>query len=214
MRNHICSERKKENKVQIPEGNIDRHRYYKIQVTSSRWHNSSQQTDVVHKALHKILILVLWIACHSELTLATNLSGGDFNFKLVLELILARLLLLQVRRLLSGFLGNIGILGTYLGFGYLSQVHLICQMAVAHAIFDALASACYIYHWECADVARVLHFEVDTYAPIHCGAWTAHIYVGNSTFDDFGEDFSGTLVGGHTNFGLVARVQILTDDWG
>src|SRR5881398_361998 len=87
-------------------------------------------------------------------------------------------------------------------------------MAVAHSIFDALASSCCICQWEGANVAGVFHFEVDTDTPIHCGTWTAHIYVGNSTFGNFGEDFPCALVGGNPDFGLVPRVQILTDDWG
>jgi hypothetical protein len=113
-KNHICSRRKeKEQNADSQKGRLDEDRYYKIQATSSRWHSSSQQADVVHKALDKVLILVLWIACHGKLTLATDFSGRDFNLELMLELILARLLLLVVRRLFSGFRGNIGTFGAH-----------------------------------------------------------------------------------------------------
>jgi hypothetical protein len=102
---YLQLKKEKEQIANSQKGRLDEDRYYKIQATSSRWHSSSQQADVVHKALDKVLILVLWIACHGKLTLATDFSSRDFNLELMLELILARLLLLVVRRLFSEFRG-------------------------------------------------------------------------------------------------------------
>jgi hypothetical protein len=64
------------------------------------------------------------------------------------------------------------------------------------------------------DVAVVIHFEVDTDAPVDAGAWTMDIEICHAAFHDFSEDFPCALVDGDSDSGLVARVEVLTDDGG
>lgn len=106
---------------------------------------------------------------------------------------------------------------THIVLGHLGQVHLVCQVTVAHAIFITISSSpgCTgLDHMEIFDVASILHLEIHANAPIHCCAWAADVQICDSAFDDFGEDFPRALIGRHPDSGLVSWVQILADDRG
>jgi hypothetical protein len=62
------------------------------------------------------------------------------------------------------------------------------------------------------NVAVVVHFEVDTDAPVDAGARTMDIKIRDAAFHDFGENFPCALIDGDSNSGLVARIEILTND--
>lgn len=103
---------------------------------------------------------------------------------------------------------------TYLGLGYLRQVDLVGQMSVAHTVlvaFAPTASGC-VCNRQAPIVAFVLHFQVHAYSPVNSRARAVHINVCDTAFDDLCEDFACFLIGRDSNFGFMARVQILAND--
>lgn len=58
------------------------------QRNSSRRHRPRQHTDIIHKALYQILVLVLWVTGCCEVALASDFGGGDFDFEFVFEVVL------------------------------------------------------------------------------------------------------------------------------
>lgn len=52
---------------------------------NSRRHSSRQHTDIVHKSLHQLLVLVRRIARHGQVTLPADFSSRYFDLELVLK---------------------------------------------------------------------------------------------------------------------------------
>lgn len=91
-------------------------------------------------------------------------------------------------------------------------------MPIAHAILVSISCfstvcSC-IDDGEVADVALVVDFQIYTDPEVNAGPGTEHIQVRDSTFDDFGQDVAVALVCGNPYSRFMARVQVLSDDWG
>lgn len=56
----------------------------------SRRNSSRQQANIIHKPLDEILVLVLRIPGHSQVSLSPDLSSGDLDFEFVFEVVLCR----------------------------------------------------------------------------------------------------------------------------
>lgn len=65
-------------------------------IDRSSGYGSCQDTNIIHEPFHQVLVLVLGVARHGELTLSANLGGGDFDFELVIEFTFRRRLQMQV----------------------------------------------------------------------------------------------------------------------
>jgi len=61
-----------------------------VKEDSSRRHSSRQHTNIIHKALYQILVLVRGITSHGQGPLAADFSSRDFDLELVLELVFRR----------------------------------------------------------------------------------------------------------------------------
>ena len=84
-------------------------------------------------------------------------------------------------------------------------------MLVAHAVlvpvWSPAVQRCRLD--EILHVAVKVHFQVDADTPVECRERAEDVNVCNAHFHDLGFHFTGLLVGGDTDFGIVvARVQL------
>lgn len=71
-------------------------RYY-TEMINLRRHRPRQHSDVIHKPLDQVLVLVLRVARHGELALTADFGRGDFDFEFVFEVGFCRWLFFDVR---------------------------------------------------------------------------------------------------------------------
>jgi hypothetical protein len=64
------------------------------------------------------------------------------------------------------------------------------------------------------NVTIIVHFKVNTDAPVNGGQRTVDIEVRDSAFHDFGKNLACALVDRDTHLGFMARVEVLADDRG
>lgn len=216
MTGGLCDRPRKGEKGEKSEmkGGIREKEEMSMEVVKSRRHLTGQNTDVIQEPLDEVLVL-MGLLIDGHLALATDFGRRDFDLEFMLKLAFCGLIADIVSQGASGAGEYRGENGTYIRFGHLGEIDLVGEMAVAHPVFVAIPSATSrrIDHSELAHVAVVVHFEVDADAPVDACLRAVDVQVGDAAFDNLGEDLVGSLVHGHADLGLVARVQVLSDHW-